>query len=123
MANPSLTLPATLPPGIYEQASGARAPLTPQRTGSSIRPQNTGPASPIAQRVASPIPSSQWDVTPEAKATSDQFFSQLDPQNKGSIEGDVAVPFMLQSQLDESTLATIWYVKGYRWLTKGILQT
>lgn len=50
----------------------------------------------------------QWDVTSEAKATSDRFFAQLDQQNRGVIEGDVAVPFMLQSQLDEGTLATIW---------------
>jgi epidermal growth factor receptor substrate 15 len=49
-----------------------------------------------------------WDVTPEAKATSDRFFAQLDTQNKGVIEGDVAVPFMLQSQLDEGSLASIW---------------
>lgn len=54
------------------------------------------------------IQNSQWDVTPQAKATSDGFFSQLDPQNKGVIDGDVAVPFMLQSQLDEATLANIW---------------
>jgi epidermal growth factor receptor substrate 15 len=50
----------------------------------------------------------QWDVTSDAKATSDRFFAQLDQQNRGTIEGDVAVPFMLQSQLDEGTLATIW---------------
>jgi epidermal growth factor receptor substrate 15 len=53
-------------------------------------------------------PTQPWDVTPEAKATSDRFFAQLDPQNRGVIEGDVAVPFMLQSQLDEGTLATVW---------------
>ena len=51
----------------------------------------------------------QWDVGPEAKATSDRFFSQLDTQKKGVIEGDVAVPFMLQSQLDDGVLASIWY--------------
>lgn len=54
------------------------------------------------------IQNPQWDVTPQAKTTSDGFFSQLDPQNKGVIDGDVAVPFMLQSQLDEATLANVW---------------
>jgi len=107
MADPSLTLPATLPPGTYEQASGGRpAPLTPQRTGASLRPQHTGPMSP--QRTGTPRSAVAWDVTPEAKAASDRFFAELDKGNIGVIDGDVAVPFMLQSQLDEGTLATIW---------------
>lgn len=120
MADPSMNLPATLPPGTYEQASGGRlppvVPMSPQRTGSSLRPQHTGPISPMnPQRTGTPTraPSvltgaPSWDVTAEAKASSDRFFAQLDTQNKGIIEGDVAVPFMLQSQLDEGTLATIW---------------
>jgi len=109
MANPLLALPATLPPGTYEQASGGRpapAPLTPQRTGSSLRPQHTGPMSP--QRTGTSRSAAAWDVTPEAKAASDRFFGELDKSNRGVIDGDVAVPFMLQSQLDEGTLATIW---------------
>lgn len=143
MANPSLSLPATLPPGAYEAASGGRAPTTP------LSVQNTGPASPIQRQMtgtgaiqpqltgqsmsAAPATapsrptmtpptrqgtygpavgstSAAWDITPEAKATSDRFFAQLDTQNKGVIEGDVAVPFMIQSQLDEASLATIWLV-------------
>lgn len=124
MANSSLQLPATLPNLVYQQASGGRGPPPPVPTAPMSR-QNTGPASPIrpqytggsiqpqrtGQAVATPPRSAlapQWDVTPEAKAASDRFFTQLDPQNKGEIEGDVAVPFMLQSQLDEGTLATIW---------------
>jgi len=51
-----------------------------------------------------------WDVSASEKSTSDGFFAQLDTQNKGVIEGEVAVPFMLQSQLDEGVLASIWYV-------------
>lgn len=75
--------------------------MNPQRTGTPTRSSTLPAIAPTADGL-------QWDVTAEAKATSDQFFSQLDTQNKGVIEGDVAVPFMLQSQLDESTLATIW---------------
>lgn len=71
------------------------------QVGSGFNSSTTGSA--FSQRT-----SQQWDVTPEAKATSDRFFAQLDQQNRGTIEGDVAVPFMLQSQLDEGTLATIW---------------
>lgn len=153
MANPSLNLPATLPPGTYEQASGGRpapaspvvrqntgagaapaSPLRAQYTGGTLQPQRTGqsltgvstatpsrPATGFSAPPAQPAfaprggvfgaagqQQQQWDVTPDAKATSDRFFAQLDPQNKGVIEGDVAVPFMLQSQLDEATLANIW---------------
>ena len=154
MANPSLVLPATLPPGTYELASGGRpapplpsaSPIQHQHTGpgSPVKPQYTGPSSvlqpqrtgqsaigtpprqpPIKQFSGSPAVglgasafggpnrqmsglSPQWDVTAEAKANSDRFFQQLDTQNRGVIEGDVAVPFMLQSQLDEGTLASIW---------------
>ncbi|WVF65904.1 hypothetical protein IAT40_000642 [Kwoniella sp. CBS 6097] len=178
MANPALNLPATLPPGTYELASGGRAPppkapaspisrqhtgnaaapspvrpqytggmaggiLQPQRTGQSATGIATPPrpgtaqnnfASPPTTSSFSTLPSTssfggptrqmsgfapaqqnqQWDVTPQAKATSDQFFSQLDPQNKGVIEGDVAVPFMLQSQLDENSLASVWDLADIR---------
>ncbi|WVR03606.1 hypothetical protein IAU60_000598 [Kwoniella sp. DSM 27419] len=180
MANPSLNLPATLPPGLYESASGGRAPpprggsvpspisrqhtgnaavaspirpqytggmgggiLQPQRTGQSATgtatPPRTAPAtksfaSPPTASSFSTLPSTSsfggptrqgsafapaqqqqaWDVNPQAKATSDQFFSQLDTQNKGVIEGDVAVPFMLQSQLDEGVLANIWDLADIR---------
>lgn len=71
------------------------------QVGSGFTSSNMGSA--FSQRTGQ-----QWDVTSEAKATSDRFFAQLDQQNRGTIEGDVAVPFMLQSQLDEGTLATIW---------------
>lgn len=154
MANSALVLPATLPPGIYETASGGRpapaaAPISP------VVRNNTGPASPMRQQytgggvaplqqqgtggsvgaTSAPIPPArsftassafappsrqmsiqnpQWDVTPQAKTTSDGFFSQLDPQNKGVIDGDVAVPFMLQSQLDEATLANVWDLADIR---------
>ena len=143
MANPSLNLLATLPPGTYEAASGGRAsPVVRQDTGgpsSPIKPQHTGPTSILQQQrtgqslsaqatgtpprhtpstSASPsnfspsrqssVQAQQWDVTPDAKATSDRFFAQLDPQGRGVIEGDVAVPFMVQSQLEEGVLANIW---------------
>ena len=123
MANSTLQLPPTLPPGTYEAASGGRSPASPivrQNTGpaSPIRPQYTGGMQP--QRTGQPGTPTRsstlgnWDVTADAKATSDRFFAQLDPQNRGFIEGDVAVPFMLQSQLDEGTLASIWDLADIR---------
>ncbi|WVQ76203.1 hypothetical protein IAR50_005867 [Cryptococcus sp. DSM 104548] len=142
MANPNLNLPPTLPPGAYEMASGGRSapavsPVSPLRgnTASPVRPQYTGGIAPLQQQgtggsarapqrqmtgsAFSPArqtsgASQPWDVTPQAKATSDQFFSQLDTHNKGVIEGDVAVQFMIQSQLDEGTLANIWDLADIR---------
>lgn len=54
-----------------------------------------------------------WDVTPVEKANADRFFDTLDTQKVDYIEGDVAVPFMLQSNLPEDTLAQVWYVSPH----------
>ncbi|KAI0665085.1 hypothetical protein C8Q70DRAFT_904135 [Cubamyces menziesii] len=159
------TIPATLPPYIYEQASNgvvpqatgdsghmspsltggfSSRPMQPQYTGqtlsaiqpqmtgqtfSSIQPQMTGPmrstsnAPPLPARSGPPSSagstfpflqqqstgaSPQWDVTPQEKANADRIFDGLDTHKKGYIEGDVAVPFMLQSKLPEDVLAQVW---------------
>lgn len=94
--------------------------IQPQYTGSAIlQPQMTGqrPAPPLPSR-APTIPAfplapqatgqPPWDVTPQEKATFDGFFDTLDTQKRGYIEGDVAVPFMLQSKLSDDILAQIW---------------
>lgn len=168
MSGALVTIPPSLPPGLYEQASGGaprpslgsplqaqftggstgsrpgssiaqhtaspiraqytgQAPLEPQYTGTRqtrIVPQYTGqsqfslgpaPAPPLrpqttGQPFAIPQPFGQpkWDVTAEEKAKSDSFFATLDPQGRGFIEGDVAVTFMVQSQLPEAILAQVW---------------
>jgi epidermal growth factor receptor substrate 15 len=51
-----------------------------------------------------------WDVTTTEKTTADRFFDELDSQRRGYIEGDVAVPFMLKSNLPGEALAQVWYV-------------
>ncbi|KAL4074701.1 hypothetical protein V8B97DRAFT_1951878 [Scleroderma yunnanense] len=142
MSNKLSFIPTTLPPGLYEQASGA---VVPQATGGSahlgspasspfpsplskqmlVQPQFTGqmhnappalpsrrpqpvahtPAIPSFQPVAAPP---HWDITPVEKAASDRFFDTLDTLRRGYIEGEVAVPFMLQSKLPEETLAQVW---------------
>ncbi|KAG9094342.1 hypothetical protein FRC06_010894 [Ceratobasidium sp. 370] len=162
-------IPPSLPPGLYEQASGGvprpslssplqaqftgnstgsrpgtglaqraaspiraqftgQTPLEPQYTGGqqrriatqytgqsqfslnsapapaqALRPQVTGQPFAIPQ----PFNQAKWDVSSEEKAKSDAFFTTLDPQGRGFIEGDVAVTFMVQSQLPESILAQL----------------
>lgn len=145
MAGSIKVLPAALPAGLYEQASGGRprppplptSPVTRQMTGtipatssptpSIIARQMTGGVGIQSQRTGSYTASAparqfsgsafmspsaasgaQWDIKPEEKQAADTFFDGLDSGKRGVIEGDVAVPFMLQSGLPEGTLAQIW---------------
>ena len=70
------------------------------------------PASPFASPPRSILLSQvpPWDVTAAEKASSDRYFDTLDHQRKGYIDGDAAVPFMLESKLSGDELAHIWYV-------------
>ncbi|THG98918.1 hypothetical protein EW026_g3354 [Hermanssonia centrifuga] len=97
---------------IQPQFTG-QAPLQPQSTGHRPTPPLPArsvsiPAFPLAPQATGQLP--QWDVTPTEKATSDQFFDTLDTQKRGLIEGEVAVPFMVQSKLSDDVLAQIWRV-------------
>ncbi|EIW60637.1 uncharacterized protein TRAVEDRAFT_146188 [Trametes versicolor FP-101664 SS1] len=130
--SPSLT--GGFPGGsVQPQYTGqALSSIRPQMTGqtySSIQPQMTGQmmstptAPPLPARSAAPSTSSsafpflqqqstgatpQWDVTPQEKVNADRIFDTLDTSKRGYIEGDVAVPFMLQSKLPEDVLAQVW---------------
>ncbi|KAI6164280.1 hypothetical protein EDD17DRAFT_1885190 [Pisolithus thermaeus] len=138
-------MPTTLPPGLYEQASGGLVaqvtggsshlgtpasstfpfsptkppPVQPQFTGQGARnipptlpSRRPGPAAQVPTippfSSAATQPSAPWDITPAEKVTSDRFFDTLDTLKRGYIEGDVAVPFMLQSKLPEDVLAQVW---------------
>lgn len=107
-----------------------RSNIQPQYTGQSqaLQPDHTGfsatqprppvlPARPAASGFSSPpfVPqrnghAPQWDVTPSEKANADRFFDELDTQRRGYIEGEVAVPFMLKSNLPGEDLAQVWFV-------------
>ena len=116
------SFPQTSGPGIVQaQLTGKQ--LQPQYSGRPLQQQFTGP---VAQNqtgssarkapASAPIsaftpPQSQlaWDVTTTEKASADKLFDGLDTLNRGYIESDVAVPFMLQSKLPGTDLATIWF--------------
>ncbi|KDQ13131.1 hypothetical protein BOTBODRAFT_56212 [Botryobasidium botryosum FD-172 SS1] len=93
---------------------GFHSQIKPQYTGQTLQYQQTGPlrANVTGSQLQRPqppsAPTSTWDITPEEKASADRFFEDLDSHKRGYIEGDVAVPFMLQSQLSENVLAQIW---------------
>jgi len=97
-------IPTTLPPGLYELASDQ--PLPPRFTGQG--PARNAPALGPFPAVFALQPQPAWDVTPIEKATADMRFDGLDKQKRGYVESDVVVPFMLQSKLPESDLASIW---------------
>jgi len=141
------SIPTSLPPGLYEQASGVSVhgtggsvtfgslgfPQVPRHT--AVQSHSTGqasPAPPLPNRRLGPsklVPTippfpgvapqtiGQWDVTAAEKASADRFFDTLDVQRRGFIEGDVAVPFMLQSKLSEDVLAQVWsvFIITYLW--------
>ncbi|KAG6820783.1 hypothetical protein H0H93_011548 [Arthromyces matolae] len=110
--------------GVFSQS---RSTIQPQHTGQSqlLQPNHTGlpaPSNPPALPSRPVVPSNptsppsvhlhnglaQWDVTPEDKASADRFFDDLDTSRRGYIEGDVAVPFLLKSNLLGEDLAHIW---------------
>jgi epidermal growth factor receptor substrate 15 len=100
MSGQLLFLPITLPPGLYEMASDqAKLP-----TGNS-GPFSTSIPGNFFQNSSTP---QLWDVTPTEKAIADKHFDKLDAQKRGYIDCDIVVPFMLQSNLPENVLASIW---------------
>ncbi|GBE82518.1 hypothetical protein SCP_0409020 [Sparassis crispa] len=104
---------------IIPQFTGSSSAIQPQMTGQMrstptapslpVRSvlSNTTPAFPFVQRQGTGL-AQHWDVTPSEKASADKLFDGLDTQKRGYIEGDVAVPFMLQSKLPEDVLAQVW---------------
>lgn len=136
-------IPTSLPPGLYHQAgggqdhsdllksqmsgnSGSFSPVAgsfpPQHTGQNqfLQPDITGvssklkaPAVPPRSSIHSNGYAPAWDVSPTEKASSDRIFDTLDPQKRGYIEGEVAVPFMLDSKLPGEVLAQVWWVNQY----------
>ncbi|KAL0947299.1 hypothetical protein HGRIS_013418 [Hohenbuehelia grisea] len=154
-------IPTSLPPGLYQQASGGafqsassfgglasqptgtsgsfspslssfsqNRPLQQQYTGQSqsLQPDYTGLSATQGRGPPPRLPSRPnvvaagsaafgnlngaaqppWDVSAADKAAYDQHFETLDTHKQGYIEGDIAVPFMVQSNLDGEDLARIW---------------
>ncbi|KAJ9113631.1 hypothetical protein QFC22_005939 [Naganishia vaughanmartiniae] len=104
------------PSMITRQMTGSGAPIQPQRTGQGY---SVPPVVPSRQFSGSSYMPSQpaqqaWDIKSEEKQAADSFFDGLDTTKRGFIEGDVAVPFMLQSGLPEGVLAQIWDLADIR---------
>lgn len=111
-------LPKVLDPKMYASATGLNAPsagATPQsplRQSSIPPPRNI--SSPIPQQAqfqapqAAAVGGGQWKITSQEKQESDNWFGQLDSQNKGVLEGEQAVGFFGQSGLGNEDLAKIW---------------
>ncbi|KAF9225784.1 EF-hand [Gyrodon lividus] len=79
-------------PALPSRRPGLAGQITETLPSPDVAPQETG----------------QWDITPVGKARADRFFDILDSQKRGYIEGNVAVPFMLQSRLPKEALAQVW---------------
>lgn len=102
---PQYTGQGILQPQTTGQRQGIlHAQTTGQRPTPQVPPRPTNASN--LSNVSNALPS--WDVTQAEKASADGFFDSLDTQKRGYIEGDVAVPFMLQSKLSDDVLAQIW---------------
>ncbi len=93
------------------QYTGLSQTLKPQITGQTPNTSSPLVSRPVvtpagAFRAAALQPPQEWDVTAEEKANSDRFFKSLDTTTRGYIEGDVAVPFMLQSNFPQTSSPT-----------------
>ena len=137
MSNKISFIPTSLPPGLYHQAGGGQELFGPvnshisgnsgsfspvvgssqQHTGQNqfLQPDITGlssqlkaPSVPARSITHSNGYAPAWDVSPTEKASSDRLFDNFDSQKRGYIEGEVAVPFMLDSKLPGEVLAQIW---------------
>jgi len=137
MSNTISFIPTSLPPGLYHQAGGGQEHFGPvkshmsgnsgsfspiagsfaQHTGQNhiLQPDITGrssklkaPVAPARSLIHSNGYAPTWDVTATEKASSDRLFDNLDSQKRGYIEGEVAAPLMLDSNLPGEILAQIW---------------
>lgn len=91
------------------QSSYLQSQYTGQQQSAFAKPPVRAPTLPAS--IGSPFhtqAAQAWDVTPAEKANADRFFDRLDTAKRGYIEGDIAVPFMLESTLSEEVLALIW---------------
>ncbi|KAF9582078.1 hypothetical protein BGW38_000675 [Lunasporangiospora selenospora] len=91
-------------PVISRQLTGSlglsSSPLAKQNTGGNANSTSLFGVSPSAD-----IP---WEITPEEKAKFDKFFDQLDRSGTGSLGGEDARRFFMNSRLPETVLAQIW---------------
>ncbi|KAK4056084.1 hypothetical protein OIO90_002815 [Microbotryomycetes sp. JL221] len=110
--------PATAVPGSPATASRFGAipgvmPGTPTRQ-SSLGVQPPGYLSPNASNSSSTGTNVPWDITTQEKQESDGYFDGLDVTKKGTIEGEAAVGFFMQSGLPMDVLARVWDLADIR---------
>jgi len=98
------SIPQSLPPSLYFDAS----PMSPVDVMSPMSPTSSSFLQSPGARPSSSSQGLVWDVTREEKSTSDAFFSVLDEQNRGYLEGKVARAHFLQSGLPEQDVKRIW---------------
>ena len=96
-------------PGSFPETSGSGI-VQPQLTGTQLFFSPEGARARVGAFSAFTAPQSRlaWDVTPTEKASAEKIFDGLDTLKRGYIESDVAVPFMLESNLRGAVLALIW---------------
>lgn len=115
-------LPKVLDPKMYASATGLNASGTGSTLGANPQSPLRQSSIPPPRNIASPPPTQPqfqpqqqqqqqgWKISQQEKAESDNWFGQLDTNNKGVLEGEQAVGFFGQSGLGVEDLAKIWFV-------------
>ncbi|KAG0231124.1 hypothetical protein BGW41_002318 [Actinomortierella wolfii] len=83
------------------------SPLPKQLTGGQVSSSATSVFG-LGSSTSLPSLDMTWDISPEEKAKFDRFFDQLDKTGSGSLSGEEASKFFMNSRLPESILAQIW---------------
>ncbi len=90
---------------LQQQQPLRQMSVPPSAPPSTSFPTSFGGSAQQKQQQQSQIP---WEVSPQDKQQSDGFFDGLDTARRGYLEGDMVVPFMMQSGLDSGILAQVW---------------
>lgn len=109
------TLPASIPPHIYDQFSvKSKSPFATPRPPPKSAPLPWKSPSPSVKNVAAQFSranTEEWDVSVIEQAEANGHFETLDTEKNGLVDGDESARFMLKFfRLPPGDIAQIWSV-------------
>ncbi|CAJ0914227.1 15772_t:CDS:2, partial [Entrophospora sp. SA101] len=121
MAKNIRKIPQTLPSGFYEMAASVNLDASsPSLFPGSLSSPSSIPRSEMSSAVKNPTLNpdgfntkyafieDSWDVTLQDKTEYDKIFDSIDQMKRGFLTGSEAAKFLVESNLNQDTLATIW---------------
>nr|CAG8448437.1 11397_t:CDS:10 [Entrophospora candida] len=121
MAKNIREIPQTLPSGFYELAANVNLDASsPSLFPGNLSSPSSTPRSEMSPAVKNPTLNpdgfntkyafieDSWDVTHQDKTEYDKIFDSIDQMKRGFLTGSEAAKFLVESNLNQDTLATIW---------------